>query len=274
MTINKIYETLLTKRLNKYKIRSDFFDAGDSIVVEAYGPRILYKKKPIEYSTKSKMAYIFGIFKNSSTFFVVNPYTNTKTFLPYETKQQAESFGKICRKIFKEKYIPKKWVSKRGLGKKKKNGPKKKKTRPKDQRDDYSLTIDDWVFLYFIYGEDIYDLSLSQLRSVVVCKGYRNFTKNLLNRQDKHAQVCNLLYNVSPFQDLSKLNGQLWATPYEKERRVKVAGKRIEKAKKILDGRRWIPPKTRVLIKNVNLKNINGSQTIENYCILNDLIEE
>lgn len=270
-----IYEMLLKKRLKDYKFKSDFFDAGDSVVVEAYGPTIIeYKQLSKTNATYSKSkatkhSYVFGIIKNSSIFFVVNNYSGVKMLLPYESREQKQSFQKVCKKIFKNKYQTNIYISTRGLGPEKR-GRKKKKYRPKNQKDDYSITVDDWVFLYFIYGEDVYNLSISQLRSLLECKGNRDFSKTLLIRQDKHAQVSKLLYDVSPFQDLSKTNAEMWATPHQKEIRKKIAGKRIEKAKKILNNRRWIVPKTRKLITNVNLKKINGEQSIRNYISMLD----
>lgn len=273
-----VYEKLLRARLKKYKIKSDFFDSGDSVVVEATGPRIIHYKQigggssaTCELSTSTTDRYVFGILKNSAIFFVVNPYNHTRMLLPYETEQQKKSFQKIGKTIFKDNYQNFIYLSTRGLGKQKKRGPKKKKYRSKNQKDDYSITVDDWAFLYFIYGEDVYDLSISQLKSLLECKGNRKFIDTLLIRQDKHAQVARLLYNVSPFQDLSKTNAEMWATPYQKEVRKKVAGKRIEKAKKKLNNKRWIVPKTRKLITDVNLKKITkGEQSIKNYISMLD----
>lgn len=243
-----IYKALLIKRLTRYTLKS-FIEIDDGVIVEGYGPAIINYKKvsscnaTFEYGS-GRETYVFGIFKHSSTFFFVNKYTYGKQYFPYDNEQQKKDFYAICSKIFKDKYCHKvNYLQFKGKGKPKKVGRKRKYKNKKKSIDNFNYQ--DWLFLYWIYGDDVYILSEGQLRNCLKLGRFRNFSGRLNNgKYETNYIFQRRANNVSPFQNLSKTP---FATPTMQKRIKKIAGRRIEKAKKELDGRRYIPTKRAVL---------------------------
>lgn len=244
-----------------------FYDMGLSLdnkdwLISVFGPKIVkYRKKGNKdatcvYSKYGRSYYILGYRRKTNKFFFMDEKTGKNLMIPYKNKGEALKFGKYFKRLYGEEYssdIAKGITTstkKRGMQKKRQYNtvlPKLTKEEKKKRKKLDQFNQRDIIFLYWLYGEDIFKLREANLRRALLTNIFDD-TKVALTK--KNAEVSNLVYACSledpeeVFHDMSCDKQGLWASKTMQKRIVTTQQHKIKKAKEFLEGRRYtVPPK-------------------------------